>query len=544
MTSEFSEKETAQMRRAGEVKRIAASTLLRSAPLLAVVFAALWAAFAAALAARSERSPARYSAATKLIYAPRQNSKLPPLGDKQAFGVLDRASLKRSVADRADLSPAERGRLAGDIDFEQSPRPSNIFVVTARAPSASNAVAKANAFAAAVVDAYVEYRKHDIDAWASDLRRQKEEFEARLAEMDAAGAFPADPFSASVAAEAVSLFRGVASGHRRELGSLAAEIAGERAVVAELEKTLGTNGAAVVRNAPRLAAIGGEIAAIDADLTKLREKYTDRNPKVKGKLEDRAALAAEYGVLMAEAGLGSDGGGQFGLKADAARRLAGAVARLEALEARKAALEKEIADSDEKAVSAAGGAPGAERAAVRRNELERAVLGLEERLNDAMFFAATVSADLRQIEPAADVSERRPGGRRDIAAAGAAARSARPSSDCFSSRRRTSVRAAGWEAPPRLRRPSWRCRSAAARPTGGTRPRTTISRNSAPGTPSSPNRAGTRRPSASAGTFSKSWSSRTIRSTASAPATAYRYAYTAKTRWTSPRGSGRTGRSA
>ena len=88
---EPTEAEREQMRRFNAFRRVSTGILAKWAWPLALAFCLLLAAFSAAIVRRSAASPERYGAVTRLLFSPRQAPNVPPMGDRQLLGVLDRA---------------------------------------------------------------------------------------------------------------------------------------------------------------------------------------------------------------------------------------------------------------------------------------------------------------------------------------------------------------------------------------------------------------------------------------------------------------------
>ena len=140
------EAEREMMRKFDLFRRTAVSILGKWAWLLALVFLAVSAFAAMRIEARASHSPRRYTATTKLLFSPRPAAKIQPMGDRQLLTVLDRSSIKRSVAQRMSLSPAESRQLPSDLKIEQARKPTNMFTLTAWASSYERAIEKVNAY--------------------------------------------------------------------------------------------------------------------------------------------------------------------------------------------------------------------------------------------------------------------------------------------------------------------------------------------------------------------------------------------------------------
>ncbi len=150
--SEQTEAEREQMKKLDLFRRTATTILVKWSWLLALVFFAVTVVSAVVLERRASRSMRRYSAVTKLLFSPRPAAKSQPMGDRQLLGVLDRASIKRGVAQRMSLSPAETRQLPSDLKIVQERKPTNMFTLTSWASSYERATEKVNAYATALIE--------------------------------------------------------------------------------------------------------------------------------------------------------------------------------------------------------------------------------------------------------------------------------------------------------------------------------------------------------------------------------------------------------
>ena len=383
---EPTEAEREQMRRFNAFRRVSTGILAKWAWPLALAFCLLAAAFSAAIVRRSAASPARYGAATRLLFSPRQAPNVPPMGDRQLLGVLDRASLKRAAGERlADLPDASRARLDGDLSIEQERKPTNLFTLSAVAPTPEEAVAKVNAYAAVLIGEYAAYRSRDLDAWAATLEERAGDLAERIAALDAEEAVAKGGAGTVSPAETLALLNGLVSDQRRNLSRLGFELSDEEARRKRLEESAGDRASVVADCAPKIRRASAELAALDAELAKLREKYTDENPRVKGKAADREALLGSFLAMLRENGLDGVGPADVERIEKAAAGLSDAAARVEALEASRRSLEREIEENEARIARITASIPVLERIRVDRDELSRGLRDLEEQRRDIRY---------------------------------------------------------------------------------------------------------------------------------------------------------------
>ena len=108
MSDEQTESEREQTQRLVTLQKVVFIILARWAWLFALLFVVLFAAFASYLASRSSKSVGRYTATTRLLYNPRKVADIETISDKQIMSILDRASLKRRIGEKIQMTQAEK----------------------------------------------------------------------------------------------------------------------------------------------------------------------------------------------------------------------------------------------------------------------------------------------------------------------------------------------------------------------------------------------------------------------------------------------------
>ena len=181
----MTESEREQMQRLITLQKVVLVIVTRWVWLFALVFVVLFAILGAYLTFRGAKSVGRFTATTRLLYNPRKVADIETLNDKQIISILDRASLKRQIADIVQMPQAEKECLAFDLTIKQEKKPTNLFTITAASQSWKGAVKKANAYAETLINGYASYRAKDLEAWGLSLKDRKNKLLAELVEIEA-----------------------------------------------------------------------------------------------------------------------------------------------------------------------------------------------------------------------------------------------------------------------------------------------------------------------------------------------------------------------
>lgn len=411
---ELTEEERARLRGLIAFQKVVLGIALRWWFLFVVVFAVLLAVFSAFLWMRGAKSVKRYEAKTRLLYSPKKVSRIDSLGDKQLMTILERASLKRRVQDFVEMDMIERTCLSADLKIEQSRKQSNLFTLTASSKTRKGAYAKVNAYADILIDEYAEYRTKDLENWKQSLEARRKDLMRDISDIDAEEAAFKSSAGALSPKESLLAINALISDQRKNDSALGVDIANEELKKRKQEAIVGKSGQAVIANAQAIRKRADAIALIDAELVQLREKYTDINPKVSGKVQERAERVAELEEFLKSKGVEGIDLDKIDQIEKAAGELADSVTRLEAIQQKRAALGQELADNEKQASVLAKIVMDYERIEVRRADLVSSVRDLDDQLGGIAYAIGSLRNDLRQIERSGGADDNGPLGSKKI----------------------------------------------------------------------------------------------------------------------------------
>lgn len=409
-SEELTEEERAKLRGLIAFQKLVLGIALRWWWLFVVVFLALLAIFSSFLWMRGSKSVNRYEATTRLMYSPKKVSRVDPIGDKQLMTILERGSLKRRVLDYVDMDMMERMCLTVDMKIEQGRRQGNLFTLTAASKTRKGAYAKVNAYADILIDEYVSYRSKDLETWRDSLEVRRKNLMEQISDIDAEEAAFKTTTGALSPKESLLALNALISDQRKNDSALSVEAANEELKKHKLEDIVGDVGATVLANAATIRKKAAAIASIDAELVQLREKYTDLNPKVAGKLQERNEKVLELEDFLKAKGVEGVELEKIDQIEKAAGEFADCVTRLEVVEQKRAALAKEIADNEKRASELAKIVMDYERIEVRRADLTAAVRDVDDQLSGISYAIGSLRNDLRQIERSSGADDNGPFG--------------------------------------------------------------------------------------------------------------------------------------
>ena len=191
-----------------------------------------------------------------------------------------------------------------NIQIEQTFRQTNYFVVSLSAATEKDAVAFVNMFAELCTLAYTDERMAYLESWKNVLEQNRNEFAAKIKENN--------DKMAQVEMKAVVLapeknYEFLQNRLTSERANLAKQEAALRAMEQQykaLEDSRADILPSLLPNIGRIHQYQAELAGLEQELRKLRELYTDRNPKVKAVETRRLETEKEFHAFLEQNGLG------------------------------------------------------------------------------------------------------------------------------------------------------------------------------------------------------------------------------------------------
>ena len=400
MEEGLTESEVEQMRRFAALHRVAKGILAKWFWHLTTTFVVAFIGLSGFLVWRSAKSVHRFSAETKLLYNPRKVEKFDTMADKQLMSVIDRKSLKRKVGESVKMPLSEKQCLTLDMDVKQSKKPENIFTLSAQSGSWKGAVEKVNAYAQILIDEYVAYRTRDLEMQRESIELRRVNLQKQIAEIESEDTVTRSKVGVPTPVEMLTTVNALLSDQRRNLSLLEVQIATEEVRKRRLEEEVGTIGPAIAANAQAIRKKSAEIEALDAELVKLRESYTDLNPKVLGKLEERKLLLDAYATFLKSKGIVDVAVEDLERIEKSALELLEVITKLNVLAESKRSLEVEIKNNEARSLELTTAVTALERLRSKHVGLEQSINDIDSQLENLEYLVSSLNNDLQQIERA------------------------------------------------------------------------------------------------------------------------------------------------
>lgn len=409
MDDELTAEERERMRKMAALAKVSAGIAWKWAWLFVSVFLVLFVAFSWYLVRRSFRNPWRYTAVTRLLYMPFQDAKVPAMGDKQLYRVLDRRSLKVAVREKIPLPSGEGNSLGGDMELKQEARPSNLYTLTAHSGSREAAVRKVNTYASVLIAEYGDWRVKELNRWNGDATERRTAMRAEVAKIEQELVDLKTKAGTDTPVETQTALTTMVGEERRNLLMLDVEIAAAEKARESLEgEGADSVGAKLAARAPELRKLKASMEELDSEIAKLRQVYTDLNPRVLGKLEDREGLEKRYREIVAECGGVDPTEDRIRQVEQDQLSAVDVVAKLDALKEARKQLEETLTRNEERLQELMVLTPQVSLLGFRRRELNLELIQLDEQITNAAHMLENAASELQQIEPALGAIEQSP----------------------------------------------------------------------------------------------------------------------------------------
>ena len=398
MADELTDDELARLRGIAAFQKVVLGIVMRWRILFILLFFVLSAVFAGYLWMRGSQSVNRYEATTTLLFAPKKVARVDNMGERQLMTVLSRPSLKRRVADKVSMDEAEIACLTFDMTIEQGRRQGNLFTLTAASKTYKGAVAKANAYADLLIAEYVAFRSKDLDTWRKSLEVRRKRLQEIISGIEAEEAAYKAKSGALTPREALVALNALISDQRRNDSALSVDAANEEIKKRKLQASVGDKGMALMENAQTIRRHLASISSLDAELLSLREKYTDLNPRVAGRIQERDERVAELQKFLKSKGVDGIALEKIDQVEKDAAELTECTTRLEAIGEKRLAIAREISDNEKRAAELASAVTDYERLESRREDIATSLHEVDDQLSGISYAIGTQQNDLRQIE--------------------------------------------------------------------------------------------------------------------------------------------------
>ena len=295
------QREEEQLKKVDKLRRHIQAILRSHVVLIVLVFLVLLGAFVGFLAAWSSFSPTRYQAKLTLCFHPKHKGKIGHYDDKHLLRILNRRATRDTFTGKSKGKEfRRRKKIAENIRINTDRKHPQTFFLELAARSEREAVEGINYFADICIQEYTQERTKDLQQWKKLLITEKEDVAQSIQKLSTQITDLTTPLQMATPEKDHERLRQ----HMNEL-----QISSNRhSYVVEnltlrkkqLESELAEVSPMLLSNQKEIREFYKEIEALDKEIAKATEIYTDENPKMIALNSRRSAVQKRLDAFLGE----------------------------------------------------------------------------------------------------------------------------------------------------------------------------------------------------------------------------------------------------
>lgn len=295
------QREEEQLRKVDKLRKLIQAILRTHAVLLVVIFLVVLAAFVAFVAVWSSFSSTRYQAQLTLCFHPKHKGKISHYDDRYLLRILNRRATRDTFTGKTRGKEfRRRKKIAENIHINTDRKHPRTFFVELSARSEREAVEAINHFADICIQEYVQERTKDLQQWKKLLNTEKEDVAQTIRNLSSQIAELTTPLQMATPEKDHERLRQ----HMNELqmSSNRHNYVVENLTLRkkQLEAELAEVSPMLLSNQKEIKEFYKELEALDKEIAKATELYTDENPKMIALNSRRSAVQKRLESFLGE----------------------------------------------------------------------------------------------------------------------------------------------------------------------------------------------------------------------------------------------------
>ena len=295
------QREEEQLRKVDKLRKHIQAILRTHVVLLVVIFLIVLAAFAGFVAALSSFSATRYQAKVTLCFHPKHKGKIGHYDDRYLLRILNRRATRDTFTGQSKGKEFRRRKtISENIRVTTDRKHPQTFFLELSARSEHEAVEGINHFANICIQEYIQERTKDLQQWKKLLNTEKEDVAQAIQKLSSQITDLTTPLQMATPEKDHERLRQ----HMNEL-----QISSNRhSYVVEnltlrkkqLESELAEVSPMLLANQKEIREFFKELEALDKEIAKATELYTDENPKMIALNSRRSAVQKRLDAFLGE----------------------------------------------------------------------------------------------------------------------------------------------------------------------------------------------------------------------------------------------------
>ena len=395
------QREEEQLRKVDKLRKHVQAILRNHTVLLVVIFLVVMAAFAAFVAALSSLSATRYQAHLTLCFHPKHKGKIGHYDDKHLLRILNRRATRESFTGKSKGREFRRRKtISENIHINTDRKHPQTFFLELSARSEREAVGGINYFADICIKEYIQERTKDLQQWKKLLNAEKEDIAQTIQKLSAQITDLTTPLQMATPEKDHERLR-------HHMNDLQISSNRQNYVVEnltlrkkQLEAELAEVSPSLLAHQKEVREFLKELEALDKEIAKVTELYTDENPKMIALNSRRSAVQKRMEAFLGEKNIKSVDPQAIQKAETLNAELKSVNSELETKMNEKRVLDDEIADCGKRLKLYKESYPKLQALYQERQTQRESIKRLEESIAEIDYAQLTVKEDLFVNEPA------------------------------------------------------------------------------------------------------------------------------------------------
>lgn len=379
-------------------RKLVQAILLKYKFLLLFIFAASTACVLATMKKLVNMSPFHYTAKTSLIFYPKRTSKIGSMDEHQVLRIFSRRIMQQKLAESMNLG-REKGNVSDySIEIRQEWKQTNLFSIESHSSNKDDAINAVNLMAQICIKEYVAFRIEDLGKWGETVNTRKMELTESIKKIEDQIAELSQTTKIADPEQEFDRIKGVIVQLKNTRSDLQVKLTNAKISKENVELILKNIDTNALLNIEKLRSFHNDIKKVDDEIAKLRETYTDKNPRIIGLIERHNDIVNQYNDFLKEKNIKSFNLETLGKAAEVQSKLMDILINIESINERISVVDAEIKANEELAQKLTSIIPRIMQISHERESLQKALKDLDDDTSSINYLLATVKNDMAQVE--------------------------------------------------------------------------------------------------------------------------------------------------
>ncbi len=343
-------------------------------------------------------SPTRYTAQTNLQYYPKSTKKVRAFDNQQVMQICTRSQMIPKLAEKLQLAPKDQATLGSRLLLRSELLKQNNIIITTTAATEEDAVNMANAFADLCIQEYVNLRTDDLNKWMESIQVRKAEITESMKVAEDKERQLTQDLGIMYPENEVNRLRTSIAQQKHSLNEINIQLANANARKKNVEQLLFGISPNLIVHVAEVKDYRNKLARIDNDLVRMKQLYTENNPRLLALLSQRKTIEDEYNAFLKEKDISAVHEEDIKLIEQSKGGVRELTVRIELLTESQTALKQDIEKDERQLQKISESLPQLQQLIQQRSSLQDSNKDLEKDIADINYLLTSIKNDLSQLE--------------------------------------------------------------------------------------------------------------------------------------------------